>query len=309
MSRRRPSRPVVVPDQPGSLTDGENRANNIPAIVTPAGDQPCPGPCNTQFRRAEETAHLEVDRAHTHHEAHGDDQPCDRGCVPDQAITGHDTPFHPGKPTWCVDVHAFNDKGEMLDRLDHRGCGPLVIAKLRDLPDLATWLTPGKLNTPRDTEIDSTSSKSGGAKAMAHAPSPSPGWDTADELIRWAVDLEDWLREVIRDEPNRSTYRALSTAVAYLAAHESQLLASSDAERIGHDILRTHRRLERLVGSGKLTHRIVEPCPLCKRKSLRRKDGDELVRCRSCPGVWAWDQFQFLARTYADSVKGKGATG
>ena len=310
MSRRRPSRPtpVVVPDDTRSLTEGDIPANNIPAIVTPAEDRPCPGPCNVQFRRAEDDAQHEVDRAHEHHDAHGGDQPCDRGCLPDQAVTGHDTPFVPGKPVWCVDVHAFNDKGEMLDRLEHHGCTQNILDDLGDLPDLATWLVPGKLNTPRNADIDKTSSKGGGgARAMAHAPSPSPGWDTADELIRWTVDLEDWLRKVTRDHPNPATYRSLTSTIGYLATHGKRLLATSDAENIGRDIRATHRRLERLVGADRLTHRLTEPCPRCGRKAMQRKDGGEFVRCGACRAWWAWEKFQFLARTYAETVKGKGA--
>lgn len=320
MSRRRPSRTGT--DTPETVTAPAGPVTT-PAPAATRGDQPCPGPCNTAFRRAEDAAVAETARAQHHHQAHGEDRPCDIGCVPNRAITGHDTPFHPGKPVWCVDVHAFNDKGEMLDRLEHRGCAENILDDLSDLPDLATWLTPGKLNTPRDTEIDKSSSKGGGgARAMAHAPSPSPGWDTADELVRWLVSLEDWLRTVVGDKSGPAgvvsvfgrrhravapaRHRTLTDAVDYLTGHGTQLLSSSDAEKIGRGILATHRRLERLVGQDRLTHRITEPCPRCGRKAMRRQDGKELVKCGSCRAVWDWEHFQFLAHAYAQTVKTTG---
>ena len=40
---------------------------------------------------------------------------------------------------------------------------------------------------------------------------------------------------------------------------------------------------------------------------MRRKDGEELVKCRSCGATWDWEHFQMLCRTYAETVKGKRA--
>lgn len=297
-------------------------------------EHPCPGPCNHAFRAAEQAAIDETLAAKAEER------------LTDRSITDHDTPFHPGRPVWCVDVPAFNHKGEALDKLAHHGCHETIVTRLRDLGDLATALAPGRLNTPRNADIDKSSSKGGGAKALSHAPSPSPGWDTADELIRWLVDLEDWLRALVGDDivPGRvravlrvrehhlppgasgpvgpangypvvmtdptANHRTLSAALGYLAGHEVALLASPDAERIGHDILTQHRRLQHLAGLDRLVHRIPEPCPLCNRKGLRRADGDELVKCRSCRATWDWDHFQMLCRTYADDVKAnpKGAS-
>jgi hypothetical protein len=268
---------------------------SIPVENRATGDvTACPGPCNRAFRAAEQAAIDEAAAAKAEQR------------LTDRSITNHDTPFHPGKPTWCVDQHAFNHLGQALPKLAHHGCHETILDRLAALPDLATCLAPGQLNTPRNADIDKTSSKGGGAKAISHAPSPSPGWDTADELIRWVVSLEDWLRGVLAEDANAATHRTLSGSVAYLTAHGTALLASSDAERVGHDVLTQHRRLEHLVGQDRLTHRITEPCPLCNRKGLRRNDGDELVKCRSCKAVWAWDQLEFLARTYADGVKASG---
>lgn len=288
MSRRRQ---FTEPDPPTDATPDpvENRQAD--------DTQPCPGPCNHTFRAAEQAAIDETAAAHA------------EGRLTDRSITDHDTPYRPGRPVWCRDEDAFNHLGQALPKLAHHGCHETILDRLAAVPDLATALTPGQLNTPRNADIDKASSKSGGARALSHAPSPSPGWDTADELIRWLVSLEDWLRATLAEPENDNTHRTLSGAVAYLTAHGTALLASADAERVGHDVLAQHRRLERLVGLDRLVHRIAEPCPLCNRKGLRRRDGDELVKCRACKAVWAWDQLEFLARTYAEGVKatGKGA--
>lgn len=325
MSRRRTARTddTTPTDPPENASNqGENRATD--------DGQPCPGPCNHAFRVAEQAAIDETAAAKTEQR------------LTDRSITDHPTPFHPGRPVWCVDVPTFNHKGEAMDKIAHHGCHETIVTRLRDLGDLATALTPGRLNTPRNADIDKSSSKGGSAKALSHAPSPSPGWDTADELIRWLVDLEDWLRGLVGDnlEPARvpavlrvrthhrepgtvgptgpaigyrgtvpdpkSTHRTLSAAIAYLAGHETALLASPDAERIGHDVLTQHRRLQHMAGQDRLVHRIQEPCPLCNRKGMRRRDGEELVKCRSCRATWDWDHFQMLCRTYAEDVKSSG---
>ena len=281
MSRRRPSRTDDVvhsywPHSDPEPSRGDNRANIIRAEVT-SDDEPCPGPCNTAFRRAELDG-------------------------PD-----HDIPFHPGRPVWCVNVHAFNARGELLDKLDHHGCTTTILQRLYDLPALAAVLAPGRISTPRDADIDHGNTTHGGARSLAHAPSPSPAWDTADELIRWALRLEDTLRHRLDQPATPHAYRTLTEAVAYLRRNGETLLAGPGAARIGQDILDTHRRLERLVGHDRLVHRIQEPCPRCGRKGMRRKDGDELVSCRSCNAVWDWDHFQLLSRAYAETVTAKGS--
>lgn len=258
--------------------------------------QACPGPCNRAYRVAEQRADDERAAAKAGHR------------LPDRAITDHPLTPHLGRPVWCVDVDIFNQAGEATGRLEHHGCTNTIIDRLGDLPDFATWLSPGKLNTPRNTDIDKTSSKGGGAKSMAHAPSPSPGWDTADELIRWLVSLEDWLRALVRDDPNPAVFRSMTQAVRYLVAHQTPMLADrAEAEQVGLNILATHHRLEHLVGQDRLVHRLTEPCPLCARKGLRRHDGKELVKCMSCRAVWNWDHFEWLARSYAETVRaGRG---
>ena len=269
MSRRRAPRATEPTTYPSAPSAAPERS------VSVAGDTPCPGPCNRDFRAAEE-----------------DHEP-------------HVVPFHPGRPTWCRDVHAFNDRGEMLPHLEHDGCHERILKDLSRLPDLATNLAPGQLNTGRTGDTDQAV-RFGGARALAHAPSLSPAWDTADLLIRWLVSLEDWTRVRTGHAPNRERYRTMSEAVTYLTRNGNALLAAPGAERLGQDIMRAHRRLEGLIGQDRLVHRLTEPCPHCARKGMRRNDGDELVRCVVCRAVWDWEHFQHLARTYAENERAHG---
>lgn len=84
----------------------------------------------------------------------------------------HDVPFMPGQPLWC------------------EACRTSIENDLGDLWGLALDLAPGKLNAPR--AVNTGDSKR--TKASSY-PSGSPGWDAADDLIRWAIDLEDKTRE------------------------------------------------------------------------------------------------------------------
>lgn len=279
-------------------------------LIDPSDVHTCPGPCNAGYRRAQ--AALEDERAAAKAEH--------RPPAVELTAAAHEAArtAHAGKPTWCRDVHAFNHAGVMLDTLDHRGCGEAILDRLHRLPDLAAHLTPGALNTPRGADVDPSGHHGGGARALSHAPSPSSAWDTADELVRWLVDLEDWLRAELGHEAAdvsvvqlgrlrgvtfTTERRTLSAAVTYLHGHGEALLSSSDAATAGRDILATYRRLEHLTGRDRLVHRLTEPCPRCGRKGLRRADGGELVSCGSCRATWDWEHFEHLCRVYAETVK------
>jgi len=135
-------------------------------------------------------------------------------------------------------------------------------------------------------------------------PSPSPAWDQADEIIRWAVNTEDQLRARIGDMGRGPRpWRTLSAAVWFLTAHATPLLSSPDAVSIGFDALRMSRRLEQVTGTDRLIHRLPGACMVCKRKGLQREDGKELVKCRACGATWHWDYYQLLARAFADEVR------
>jgi len=198
---------------------------------------------------------------------------------PDLSLVNHGVPMIPAAPYWC------------------RECQTAITGTISDFPKLCAGLTPGALNTGRDVNT-------GPHSAAIVPPTNSPAWDQADEIIRWAVCAEDDLRARIGD-PGRGPrpWRDLGSAVWYLTAHATPLLSCPDAVAIGFDVLRMNRRLVQVTGSDRLVHRLPGACMVCKRKSLQREDGKELVKCRACGATWHWDYFQFLVKAMADEVR------
>lgn len=303
MSRRRQfdEQPVVHAYWPHSDPEPAQvavPANNIPADVAP-GETPCPGSCNREFRAAEQAAQDETTRA----AAAADVDPDSADAIPDPRIVGHDTPMHPGRPVWCVDITHVQNNHVIID---HRGCTQNILKDLRAIPDLAANLTPGTLNTPRDVRADD---RGLGSSGMVHPPTNSPAWDTADELIRWALALEGHIRARLGHGPtSRKQWHTLNDAVRYLLEHPTALLADPrTAEAIGKSIRGRKRSLEQNTGHDRLIHRLPGTCMVCDRKGLQRADGGELVKCRHCRAVWAWESYERLSKAYADDVRRRGA--
>lgn len=338
MSRRRQlAEPEVVhgywphsdPEPPSSVTGTPSRVTRNAGVAHgthahPLGETPCPGQCNREFRAAEQAAQDELTAAGLE----------DR--EPNQQLLNHAVVFHPAQPAWCRDVTHVEGNQVVVD---HPGCTERITADLTKLTDLATDLAPGPLNTPRDVNASSSTSSS------IAPPTASPGWDTADELIRWALQLEDDLRErlghphavqplelhikVKVPRPFPSTKgrpwvlpvwegqtvpvmrvpppRTLQGAIRYLTAYSTALLSGPDAEKIGRAIMRRKRQLEQGVGQDRLVHRLPGACMVCDRKGLQRKDGGDLVKCRFCGATWAWEHYELLAKAYADDVRRRGA--
>jgi len=194
-------------------------------------------------------------------------------------LVNHGIPMVEAAPYWC------------------RECQTNITTTIAGFPDLCATLTPGPLNTGRNVDT-------GPHSAAIVPPTNSPAWDQADEIIRWAVNTEDTLRARIGDlGRGPRPWRDLGSAVYYLTAHATPLLSCPDAVSIGFDVLRMHRRLVQVTGSDRLVHRLPGTCMLCKRRSLQRCDGDELVKCRACGATWAWEYFQFLVKALADEVR------
>ena len=193
----------------------------------------------------------------------------------------HDTPFVPGQPIWCP------------------LCRDLIEQDLADLAGLARQLAPGKLNTPRETSTgDSKRTKA------ASYPSLSPGWDTADAVIRWAVNLEDTTRARLGHTEPPQGRRLLADALRYLQAWSTAILSEEDTGQLVGEQIRSHKRaLVRVTGTDRPVHRIKGECPACgARGRISRKDGDDLVRC-ACGAHWAWDHFQYFAKVIADTER------
>lgn len=199
----------------------------------------------------------------------------------EQAGDDHDTEFVPGQPVWCADCRT---------RIEH---------DLDDLHSLALALTPGKLNTPRETSTgDSKRTKA------ASYPSLSPGWDAADELIRWAVRLEDETRRRLRHSEQPQTMRNLGDSLKYLQAWTTAILSDEDTgQTVGEQIQRHRRALVRLTGTDRPVHRIKGECPVCHtRGRISRADGSEIVRC-GCGAHWPLSHVEHFAKVIADTER------
>jgi ribosomal protein L37AE/L43A len=211
--------------------------------------------------------------------------------------------MHPGRPVWCVDVtHVERNRVVVY----HYGCTENILRDLRAISDLAANLAPGALNTPRDIRADD---RGLGSSGMVHPPTNSPAWDTADELIRWALALEGAVRTRLGHETtSHRQWHTLNDAIGYLLTYPTALLADPrTAEAIGNGIRRRKRALEQNTGRDRLIHRLPGTCMVCDRKGLQRPDGGELVKCRHCGATWAWESYERLSKAYAQDVRRRGA--
>ncbi len=181
----------------------------------------------------------------------------------------------PGQPIWCPN------------------CRDNIATQLLELPDLAVKLSPGKLKTP-PADVGRLS------RADIHA-SPSPAYDLIDELIRWAADAEDILRERL-GHPKPPT-RYLHRTVAYLHGHLTAML-NIDPHGIdfGLSVARWKRRLTTATGHGTDTVRVPGRCPRCDQKGrLTRSNGEDLVRCNNCRACWDYDHWQLLVKAVVEA--------
>lgn len=198
---------------------------------------------------------------------------------PDPGLLNHGVPMIAAAPVWC------------------RECQKQIVDAISGFPGQCKDLTPGFLNVGKDAST-------GPHSTAVIPPSPSPAWDQADEIIRWAVNTEDQLRARIGDMGRGPRpWRTLSSAVWYLTAHATPLLSCPDAVAIGFDALRMNRRLVQVTGTDRLVHRLPGLCMVCDRRSLQRKDGDDLVKCKACGATWYEDYYQFLVKALADEVR------
>lgn len=174
-------------------------------------------------------------------------------------------PAH-GQPLWC---HECRDTIENM---------------LRDLyREAANVPRSGRLNTPKsDTGI-----KLG---PDIHA-SPSPAHDFHDELDRWVTTYARATANQLGQTPKTHSLGYLITNLSYILSRDPAGIA------FGMAVYNWHRRIINAAGGPPLVHRIPGTCPHCNRSAgLRRKDGEDLVKCRFCQAVWDVDHWRQLVR-------------
>ncbi|HLU99153.1 MAG TPA: hypothetical protein VKZ89_20150 [Thermobifida alba] len=229
----------------------------------------CPGPCNRHWRAARD-AH--ADAIDTWAAA----DPETRGQAPDPPDL---TPV-PGEPVWC------------------RRCAGAVRAALADLDNLAAILTAA--SDGHRGHADDT----GRIRSTKTSPSPSPAADLLDELYGDLCKVEtDW-REVCGYGPRPARGRgasALTTVIAWLGHHLTDILAHPGSVDFGLRVLRWQRRLQAAAKARPPGRRKPAPCPRCDRRTLIFEDDRELVRCENldCNRVMTVDEYDAHAAQQA----------
>lgn len=253
---------------------------------------PCPGSCNREWRAAEARAQDELANSSA------------AARPPSAELVHHDVKRTEGDPVWCEECRGW------------------ITEALWKIPTLASSLTPGALNVPGDVNAVRTG-------PLSHSPSPSPAWDLADQLIRWAVESEDDLRSVMghpdsRPMRNQSVKvkgrdvvvarvpakRTLGDACRYLSAYVDAAVAHPiGGEAFGRRVLWWRKVLERNTGTDKLVHRLPGVCTECDMRSLMRRDGGNLVTCRGCGASWDWAHYDAnMARALAADTSSESVT-
>lgn len=192
--------------------------------------------------------------------------------------TVHDSWPIAGDPIWCT--HHVIDLRNQLGEL------PELYAALH------TEATEGTAKP--------LSGRVSGSKAE---PSPAPRIDDADELVRWLCDWEDTIRQALGDPAaaHVSTARqpALTEATRYLHTHLTRALALTGTDEhlgqlLGEELTTEHRKLLRKTNRDTLIHHLKPPCPNCDMRTLRRRDGEDHIRCTHCQTLWTETEYQRL---------------
>lgn len=227
-------------------------------------------------------------------------EPCIRGCTthgrhnPPCTCT-HECPDHPNHCPGCQPTPA--DTGQWC-----RHCTTRILQNLTDIPDLTRQaaaredglLPAGRRNTQTTRRPKQTSRTT------------SPAWETADEIINWAIAWTDITADHLHQQgPTRYTITAtpgrnLTACITYLRTNITTL-ATHHPQDFYNETTQTHSRLIYATGSDHLTHRIPERCPSCDHKTLIREDGSDRVTCRNrdCGRIWREEEFEFLAHVAA----------
>lgn len=201
--------------------------------------------------------------------------------------TQDNPPTHPGEPVWC-EQHRWQIRDNLND----------IVELYAALHLESTHGTP----KPAPDKVTGTRTEA----------SPSPRIDDADELARWACDWEDTIRHQLHHPaaPHTTTAKpkALTEATHYLTTHLTAILRLDDgtdeptALMFGQDVNTTHRTLLRKTSRDTLIHRLKAPCPNCDMRTLRRRDGEDHIRCTHCHTLWTEIEYQRLVLVLTSST-------
>lgn len=138
---------------------------------------------------------------------------------------------------------------------------------------------------------------------LAHAPSPSPAWDAAEEMCQWMLFLALACANENRHE-GPFLYRSDGvparnlTALTRYVVNNLEWFAQDIPKDIYSEATGYQKSLERMSGTDQLVHRLkTTPCPTCDRRTLIREDGSNQVTCknRDCGRIWREGEFDWMA--------------
>jgi len=233
----------------------------------------------------------------TNYELLGSRTKCARGCKTQGQHTPactctNECPDHDTHCKGCLPVNA--EAGQLCRR-----CLDRTRDALKAIPELAAHAASrvdGKLS------IGSTNTDATRRGTQAHAPSPSPAWDTAESAFQWAL-LTALACADSNNHAGPFKYRRDGVPAKNLTALIAYILANLDwyatdiPQEIHDEATSLRKGLERVTGQDRLVHRIKQPCPSCGRRTLVRDDGSDKVDCRNreCGRIWREGEFDWMA--------------
>lgn len=139
-----------------------------------------------------------------------------------------------------------------------------------------------------------------------HIPSPSPNFDTLDEIERMLAAWEGEYRRVKGwpSAPHHGRHASVSTEiVSWLTRHLDAILESPFAYEFGDEVLDASRQLVRKAKAGSGFKRGLVPCPRCDLKLLGSTDGGHVFWCGSCGRPVPKDEYDELCRAAAPPAR------
>lgn len=169
-------------------------------------------------------------------------------------------------------------------------------------------------------------------------PSPSPSWDYWEEVATWAITwaeaVSDWLAnrdraylvefdvdpadpdpgllgwKVYLDAPTQTPAQipqSLGSSVRYLVGHMSAVLSAPFAREYGEEVTGLVARCRLAFGVDDLVHHLPLPCLQCDKKALRRRDGQDRIKCVACGASWTQEDYDRLSVAFRHSQERRKA--
>ena len=222
----------------------------MPKLASPTPEPPaeprpsygeCPHKCNSRWRRAV--------------------------AEHDQALTAWIARDYTGPEPAPVDIEPWPGDPVYCHR-----CAAVIRAALRELPLAYRALATTKFLTR-------TASADEERRARADVPpSPSPGVDHADEILRtttaWEDDLRRHLRQRSATDRFGDPHATLTASVEYLNAHWTAMIEREEcAADFGAETWRLHATALAMVKNKPVRRFLPVPCPSCDMQALVQEEG------------------------------------